>query len=198
MDIKISGRNVKISERLEGYTQKKVERLDRYLPNIRDVRVDLARQNNRRGENMSIAQITVRHDRGAILRTEERTTGDLDLAIDGAVDKMYRQIQRFKGKRRDKLRKRDRYMATAEEIEMAEPMPIDDDEEVVDATVPYPSQEVIRRKHVELIPMDEEEAIEQMELLGHTFFMFLNSETNKVNVLYSRADGGYGLLEPES
>jgi putative sigma-54 modulation protein len=196
MDTRISGRNIQINEALEDYTLQKVDRLDRYLPNIREVRVDLARQHNSRGENLSIAQITVKHERGAILRAEEKTTGEIRHAIDSAVGKMHRQIERFKGKRiKNKRRKGERFMATLEEIEMAESI-LDD---IPDATYAVPDEEapeVIRRKAVELLPMDEAEAIEQMELLGHSFFMFFNAETGKINVLYRRSDEGYGLLEP--
>jgi putative sigma-54 modulation protein len=196
MDIRINGRNMKLTDGLEDYAYRKVDRLDRYLPNIREIRVDLAQQHNSRGENMSIAQITVQHSRGAILRAEEKTTGDVHAAIDVAVDKMYRQINRFKGKRQDKKRRGgNRFMATVEEIELAEALPIPAPNETT-ITTPDGENEVLRRKMVDLVPMDEIEAIEQMELLGHNFFMFFNAETGKVNVIYRRTGGGYGLLEP--
>ncbi|MEM6283330.1 MAG: ribosome-associated translation inhibitor RaiA [Chloroflexota bacterium] len=196
MDIQISGRNVKITDELESYARKKVDRLDRYLPNLRDIRIDLARQHNSKGDNMSIAQITVKHERGAILRSEEKTTADLTQAIDTAVDKMYRQIRRFKGKRIDK-RRRARFHATVEELTAAEPLPIDDTMDTVAEELPDEvADPVVRRKQVNMIPMDEQEAIEQMELLGHSFFMFYNADTGAVNVLYRRADEGYGLLVP--
>ena len=88
-----------VTEALDSYVQKKLERLDRYLPNIMEVRVELGREHTRRGEDLSIAQITVRHQRGAILRAQETIAGEIEAAINLAVDKMYRQIQRFKGKR---------------------------------------------------------------------------------------------------
>ncbi len=195
MDIQISGRNLKITDRLEEYAARKLERLDRYLPNIRDVRVDLARQHNSRGEDMSIAQITIHHERGAILRAEEKSTGDIQQAIDASVDKMYRQIERFKGKRIDK-RRRARFSPTPEELQLAEPLPFEQNgaAEVAEAN----DGEVVRRKALTLVPMDEQEAIEQMELLGHSFFMFYNAETGAVNVLYRRGEGGYGLLQPDA
>ncbi|MEL6148903.1 MAG: ribosome-associated translation inhibitor RaiA [Chloroflexota bacterium] len=195
MDIQISGRNVKITDELESYARKKLDRLDRYLPNLRDVRIDLARQHNSKGDNMSIAQITVKHERGAILRAEEKTTADLNQAIDTAVDRMYRQIRRFKGKRIDK-RRRARFNATPEELTAAEPLPIEETLDAVEETIEEATDPVVRRKQLNLIPMDEQEAIEQMELLGHTFFMFFNADTGAVNVVYRRADEGYGLLEP--
>jgi putative sigma-54 modulation protein len=197
MDVNISGRNIKVTAGLEDYARRKIERLDRYLPNIRDIRVDLATQNNSRGDDMSIAQITVQHERGAILRAEEKTTGEIHQAIDTAVDKMYRQIRRFKGKRISKNRrnKQDRFVPTVEELEAAEDLPLDTSStDVVD--VSEDSDSVVRRKIVALTPMDESEAIDQMELLGHNFFMFYNAESGKVNVVYRRSTEGYGLLEP--
>ena len=198
MDIKVNSRNMKLTDGLEDYARRKVDRLDRYLPNIRQIRVDLARQNNSRGEDMSIAQITVQHERGALLRAEEKSPGDVHHAIDAAVDKMYRRIERFKGKRVDnKRRNRERYMATPEEIASAEDLPIPETPDTTIVEMADGENEVIRRKAVSLVPMDEVEAIEQMELLGHSFFMFFNAESGHVNVLYRRSENGYGLLEPE-
>src|SRR5215470_9567611 len=121
MDIDIQGHDLKVTEGLRNHIQRKLERLDRYLPNIVDVRVEVAREHTRRGEDMSVAQITVRHSRGAILRAQETIPGEPEAAVNVAVDKMYRQIQRFKGKRSRKGQ--DRYTATIEELGVAEAIP---------------------------------------------------------------------------
>jgi putative sigma-54 modulation protein len=202
MNVNIHGQNLTITEGIEEYAQEQVGKLDRYLPNIADIRLDLARRNTKRGEDLTTAQITLRHSRGAILRAEVVVEGDgrdaTLAAINEASDKMYRQIERFKGKREKSLRG-DReghfkYHATREELETAEEMPavnlnnlpeFDDDAEIV------------RRKVILMVGMNEQEAIDQMELLGHRFFVFLNSETNTVNVLYRRDSGGYGVLVPQ-
>jgi putative sigma-54 modulation protein len=205
MDVTIKGRNVKITETLEGYAKKKLDKLDRYLPNIHDVRVDLSHEHTRRGEDLVSAQITVRHERGAILRAEERLAGDINKAIDSAVDKMYRRIQRFKSKRSRKGK--ERFVATIEELGLAEEIP--DVEAYIEEYPEYadvdetPAAEVKatpieRRKDIDLAPMSEAEAIEQMELLGHNFFLFFNADTGKVNALYKRATGGYGILVPQA
>ncbi|MBZ0277043.1 MAG: ribosome-associated translation inhibitor RaiA, partial [Anaerolineae bacterium] len=176
MDVIIQGHNMKISDTLESYAKKQLDKLDRYLPNIYEVRMDLSAQPTRRGENITIAQITIRHSRGAILRAEEKVPGDVRNAINSAVDKMYRQIQRFKGKRSRKGR--ERFTASIEELNMAEAIP-----EVAEyiEEEPYANEEgdprILRRKNVALVAMNEVEAIEQMELLGHTFFVFLNEAT---------------------
>ncbi len=196
MDVTIEGSNIRISDELEQYTLRKLDRLDRYLPRIRIVEVDLSHEHTRRGSDRVSAQITLRHDRGAILRAEEKAEGEIRIAIDGAVDKLYRQIQRFKGKR--KRRGRDRFVASAEELSLAEDIP-----DVSDFQFDFANAEeeqsglpIARRKDVELNPMSELEAIEQMELLDHDFFMFFNAETQIINVLYRRRKGDYGLLVP--
>jgi putative sigma-54 modulation protein len=204
MDVTIQGTNVKVTDDLDAYTRKKLDRLDRYLPRIRQVQVDISYEHTRRGEDLVSAQITVRHARGAILRAEDRTTNDAKKAIDKAVDKMYRRIQRFKGKRSRKGK--ERFTATAEELTMAENIPDMEEyiEEFVDGAGGYveaDSEEeyvvpIARRKDIELSPMTEVEAIEQMELLGHSFFMFYNADTQTINVLYKRTSGDYGLLAP--
>ena len=101
MDIVIHGQNVDITPRLQSYVERKVEKLDRYLPNIVEVQVDLEEEKASRNNDRQIAQITLRHARGSILRAEERTT-DMFVAVDAVVDKMYRQIERYKGKRKRK------------------------------------------------------------------------------------------------
>lgn len=199
MDVNIHGNNIKVTDALAAYARKKLDKLDRYLPNIADVRVDLSQQRSRRGEDVAIAQITVRHQRGAILRAEERVPGDMHAAINSAVDNMYRRIQRFKGKRQRKGR--ERFTATLEELTIAEQIP--DVEEFVEETaavtetVAATEPDIVRRKDIAVTAMNETEAIEQMELLGHTFFVFFNDATGSVNVLYKRASGGYGVLVPQ-
>jgi len=201
MDVNIHGDGIRISEELDRYTRSKINRLDRYLPNIAHIRVELAIIRTHRGADLAIAQITVQHARGAILRAEERmdieNRDTIRLAINKAVDKLHRQIDRFKGKRKDKqqrLRVRDKYQATIAELDVAEEVP---EYEVPDAEGFVPPADIFRRKQIELIPMNEQEAIEQLELLDHNFYMFMNAETERVNVLYRRENGGYGILVPQ-
>ena len=189
----------RISEGLDQYTRSRVDRLDRYLPNIAHVGVELAIIRTHRGADIAIAQITVQHARGAILRAEEKmdieNRDTIRFAINKAVDKLHRQIDRFKSKRKSKNQKvRDKYRATVAELDAAEDVPESaitiDDEAAAQI-------EILRRKQVELIPMNEEEAIEQLELLDHNFYMFMNADSTQVNVLYRRDNGGYGILVPQ-
>ncbi|TET52931.1 MAG: ribosome-associated translation inhibitor RaiA [Anaerolineales bacterium] len=176
MEVSISARNMEVTPRLREYVESKVGKLDRYLSSIDDARVDLRVEQTRSAEHRQVAQLTVRSG-GTILRAEVRT-GDMFASIDAVLDKTYRQIERFKGKRRD------RRQAAGEERPAEEP----EDEAM---------GEIVRVKRFEVRPMSPAEAVEQMELLGHLFFVFVNSEEGAVNVVYKRHDGNYGLLAPE-
>lgn len=199
MDVTIHGQNVKVSDSIDAYARRKLNRLDRYLPGIREIRLDLSHNNSKRGGATNTAQLTVRHQRGAILRTEERDSADFESAINVVVDKMYRRIRRFKGKRIDRNRQPYRFGLSPEELSAAEEMPeVDLPPEAVagEETDEAAIAEVVRRKEVEVTAMTDEEAIEQMELLGHDFFVYFNEGTGNFNVVYRRASGGYGVLVP--
>jgi putative sigma-54 modulation protein len=154
------------------------------MPNLSSVKVDLTTENTRSAVERQVAQITIRDDRGTILRAEERNS-DIFAAIDAVIDKLYRQIERYRGKRKRK------YRGPAEEYDMGEPLPLDEPEIIDDE----PS--IVRMKRFALHPMSAEEAIDQMELLGHDFFVFFNTADDGINVIYKRRDGNYGLLQPE-
>jgi putative sigma-54 modulation protein len=187
LEVDINGRNMEVTDRIKDYVSKKVNRLDRYLPGIEEARVDLAYvKSARSASDRQVAQITVR-GKGFILRSEERAD-DIFAAIDTALDKIQRRIERFKGKH---YRGRGDGKSVADVAGEALPAAIE--EETVE-----PKRVIARRKHFRLSPMDETEALEQMELLGHEdFFVFYNANTNAINVLYRRLDGTYGLIEPE-
>ena len=199
MDVSIHGDGIKITESLDSYARSKIDKLDRYLPNIAHVGVDLSIIRTHRGADLAIAQITVQHARGAILRAEEKMNIEnrdtIRFAINKAVDKLHRQIDRFKSKRKAKNQRiRDRYRATIAELDVAEDVP---QYESVDAEDIVAPTEILRRKALEMIPMTEEEAIEQLELLDHNFYMFMNADSEQINVVYRRDNGGYGILVTE-
>jgi putative sigma-54 modulation protein len=179
MQVTIHGHNLEITPRLQEYVEKKTARLDRYLNTITDVRVDLSVENTRSIADSQVAQFTV-HSRRTILRAEERSD-DIYASIDAVMDKLNRQIERYKGKRQHRKRGGD--------------MPADflTDEDLEEEA----AGEVVRVKRFEVWPMDVQEAIEQMELLGHDFFLFYNAEEAGINLVYRRTDGNYGLLQPQ-
>jgi putative sigma-54 modulation protein len=173
-------KELELTDELKKYVIKKTERLDRYLDQIDETRIDLNyNKTARETENRFVAQITLR-GRGFILRAEERAI-DIRTAFDKVMDKIERQIERYKGKR---IRGRAGAPETSDILK----------EEVLEESKPL----IARRKKFSLVPMDELEAIEQMNLLGHEdFFIFYNIGNNAVNVLYKRRDGTYGIIEPE-
>ncbi len=203
MNIRIEGHNIKITEQMEEYTHKRLDRIDRYLPNIRDVHVEFTHENTRRTDDLISAQITVKHERGAIIRAEEKVRSSYELALNQAIEKLYRRIERFKNKRarKGKVRFSEVLMATAEEMQIAEDIPAEEfteNTEILYADYAEQADEVIRRKALTITPMSEYEAIEQMELLGHQFFVYTNVEDGKINIVYRRDEGNYGILVPNA
>ncbi len=186
MEIVVRGRNVSVTERVQEYVEKKVGKLERYLPIIDEARMELSQEETRSAQHRMTAQLTVR-SRGKVLRAEERDQ-DLFAAIDLVAEKMQRQITRFK----DRLygRGQTRGGETVRVPEATELVA----EAVAEAE---PVGSIARTKTFSVTPMSPEEAIEQMELLGHDFFVFYNSDVDGINVLYRRRTGDYGLLQPE-
>ncbi len=180
LEIGIYTKDLELTDRIQDYATKKVGKLERFLSDIGECRVDLSyAKTARNATDRFIAQITIR-GKGFILRSEERSD-NIFAAIDATVDKMTRQINRFKGKH---WRKR------VGEPEIVTPEIV---EEVEEDVTPL----IVRRKTFNLEPMHEEEALEQLILLGHdAFFVFYNVATERVNVLYRRRDGSYGLIDP--
>jgi len=184
-ELEIQARNMEVTDRINDYIEKKASKLDRFLPAIEETRVELSYEKSARSaSDRHIAQITVR-GKNLLLRSEERAD-DIFAAFDAAVDKIQRQIDRYKGKR---------YRGRGDGRTAADiaPAPVveeleEDEEEVM----------IVRRKKFALVPMNEAEAIEQMSLLGHdNFFIFFDADANRVKVLYRRRNGTYGLIEPE-
>ena len=181
-NIEIFGREFEVTDNIREYVTKKVSKLDRHLGTIDEIRVELAFvKAARSATDRYVAQMTVR-GKGFILRAEERAD-DIRTAMDNAVDKLSRQVIRFKGKH---------YRGRGDGKSVAEMAPETDLplEEIEEAPA------IVRRKKFDVVPMDEMEALEQMKLLGHdNFFVFDNAKSGLVNVLYRRRDGTYGLIE---
>ncbi len=180
--VEVFGHNLEVSDRLKTYVTKKASRLDRYLTEIEWVKVDMDYVKAARdATDRFVAQITVK-GRRALQRTEERSD-DATAAFDKAIDKMQRQLERYKGKH---------HRGRGDGSKAADIALVPEEEETV------PSSIISRRKTFELVPMSEADALEQMKLLGHdNFFIFYNLESRAINVLYRRRDNSYGLIEPK-
>ncbi len=181
-NIEITVKNMELTDRIRTYVIKKFEKIDRLLGEIENAHVVLSyAKSAREPADRQVTEITL-HGKGFILRTEERAD-DILTSIDNAIDKLSRQIERFKGKRQ-RIRSGASRTAESEQEKMI----------TQEETLPT----IVRRKQFFLEPMDEQEAIEQMKLLAHeNFFLFYNINTNSIAVLYVRRDGTLGLIEPK-
>lgn len=175
MEFIIRGDKLKITKAMNDYIEEKLGKLDKYLKNSDDIRVNVIVKVKNHEQRVEITIPLKTY----ILRSEE-TKDDFYAAVDKAVDKLERQI------RKNKTRMMSKQVKTNIDFDMSE-IEFDKDE----------NKKVLKRKTVEIKPMNEDEAILQMELLGHQFYMYKDSDTNKVVVVYKRNDGNYGIIESE-
>ena len=175
MKITIIERKMQISDELRDYATKKITKLDRYFQKDTSATITFSELKGRQ-----TAEVTVRHN-GMVFRAEETTT-DMFASVDGMIRSIERQIRRNKTRLEKKLREGAFDKAAANDASLAE---------YVEDTY-----EIVRRKHFDVVPMTVEEAILQMNLVGHQFFFFKNAEDDDMPaVIYKRAAGGYGLIE---
>ncbi|SDZ34014.1 putative sigma-54 modulation protein [Evansella caseinilytica] len=184
MNFKIRGENLEITPALREYVEKKVGRLEKYFesPLRSDVNVKMSVSSNDQRVEITIPMTKL------LLRAEEKHS-DMYAAIDLVIEKLERQIRKHKTKVNRKFRQDDslKYMFKNELEPLVEEQPEYTEEEL----------EIVRTKRFALKPMDAEEAVLQMDMLGHNFFVFSNAENGRTNVVYKRRDGRYGLIEPQ-
>ncbi len=177
MRLHVKGKNVELSPALKDYAQKKLGRLDRHLNDSARVELELAAERNPSiGENQ-VAEATI-WTKGPVLRARE-SSHDMKASIDLLVDKLERQAQRYREKRRRGAARSQDHGVAAERVGEVAP------------------RAIVKTKQFAVKPMAPEEAILQLELIGHDFFVFQNADTDGVNVVYRRRDGDYGLIEPQ-
>ncbi|MBA7485982.1 Ribosome hibernation promotion factor [subsurface metagenome] len=178
MELQMTGTNMELSSPVREYLERKLGKFSRHLPNIIESKVEITEEKTKSPRQHFVVQVTI-NSNGTLLRGEERGE-DLFTAIDKVVDVMNRQIEHYKGKAYK--RGRGNSMTKGEfsqEIKTS------------------PRKKVIKVKQFTIKPMSVDEAIDQMELLGHDFFLFFNADTEELNLLYRRKDGNYGLIKPE-
>jgi putative sigma-54 modulation protein len=185
MDLQIKPHGVALTGELQGYIDRKLGRLDRYLDRVTDAKLELREEQRRTGGIKHIAQMTLATN-FALLRAEEEAA-DIHAAVDAVAIKMERQIVRYRSKWKSRRHNHRGPAPVLPEAEFAD----DEAEELTDSAI-------LRTKSFSSKPVDPDEAVEQMELLGHEFFAFINARTGAVNVVYKRRSGGYGLLQPQS
>lgn len=174
MKVNIYGKNMQLTEALKEATIKKVERLDKFFQNDVEVKVVLSIER----KNQKV-EVTIPFN-GRIARVEE-SSDDMYNSIDEAVESLEQQLRKYKTKLQDKKH-------SSESIKFENFESLDDEENEF---------KVVKTKKFAIKPMNIEEAVLQMDLLKHNFFVFLNADSEEVNVVYKRKDNNYGLIEPE-
>ena len=180
--MEIVGKNLEGWESIQEYVKKKIGKLGRYLPKIDETKVEIREEKTKSPKDRFTVQVTL-DSNGTLLRAEERAES-VSRAVDAVYEVLTRQIERYKSKlyRRGRGSSLTRQTATAED------------------SVSYEGEvepKVVKVKRFATRVMSVAEAAEQMELLGHDFFLFVNSDGTKLSLLYRRKDGDYGLIEPE-
>jgi putative sigma-54 modulation protein len=190
MNVTFRSHHTSIDSDLKEHAEKKLARLERYLPRVDDITVEVTREETRAASQRCAVQITVRSG-GSILRGEERAA-EPQAAFDRAAEVISRQAQRHK-KRLDGRRHSGASKELVSDMANAAPAGSAPESDVAD----YVEGDVVRVKRFDAKPMSQEEALAQMDLLGHDFFLFLDRRTNEFAVLYKRKDGHFGLLSPD-
>ncbi|MGX6445265.1 ribosome hibernation-promoting factor, HPF/YfiA family [Neobacillus sp. K501] len=180
MNYNVRGENIEVTPAIREYVEKKISKLERYFTETPEAKVNVNLRFNQ--DKTSKVEVTIPLP-NLVLRAEE-TNVDMYGAIDLISDKLERQIRKHKTKVNRKFREKGDFPITFAVSENTEAHDVEDED-----------LELVRTKRFDLKPMDSEEAILQMNLLGHSFYVFNNSETNRTNVVYKRKDGRYGLIE---
>lgn len=199
MDVQIRAAGFKVSEDMQAFIDKKMAKLDRLAEHVVDAHLELKKESTRIGGEITTAQLTLQTGRH-VLRAEERNT-ESTKAIDAAVDKLVTQVRKFNGKRSDRKKRGtfsngtprvSDYLTLDQQVGNNEEIESSGDEAATN------KERLVRTKRFLMKPMIVDEAIDQMELIGHDFFLFQNADEDELNVLYRRRDGSYGLLAPTS
>ena len=176
MKCKIRGEKIKVTSAIQEYVENKLSRLDKYFKSV-DVEASVLIKV--KGKEQAI-EVTIPYDKYT-LRSEERRD-DLYAAIDLVIDKLEGQIRKNKTKLKKQIKKSEEFFNFDYEI----------------ANEDVQENKIVKRKSFEMKPMSEEEAILELELLGHDFYIYRDYKTNDINVLYKRKDGNYGIIETNS
>ncbi len=180
MRLQVKGRNVEVSESIRRYAEEKLSKLERQLADPTQVELELAVETNPSIANDHVAEATI-WTKGPTLRARESSSA-FEASIDQLVDKLERQVKRYREKRsRREAGRRLNGQPTPEPQFSAEQL----------------DRMIVKSKQFELRPMSPEEAVLQLELVGHDFFVFEHEETGATNVVYRRRDGGYGHIETD-
>jgi putative sigma-54 modulation protein len=176
----VKGRNLEVSDAIRDYAEQKLAKLERQLEDPR-VELELAVERNPSISASQVAEATI-WTRGPVLRAREASS-DMHASIDQLVEKLERQVTRYRTRGRSRRRRAARANGPAPEMA---PVAAEDS-----------GDEIVKTKTFAVTPLSPQEAVLQLELVGHDFFVFRNDDSGEVNVVYRRRDGQYGLIEPQ-
>ncbi len=179
MRLQVKGKNVEVSESIRSYAERKLARLENKLAAPTQVELELAVERNASIAANHVAEATI-WTKGPTLRAREASS-DMKASIDQLVEKLERQVIRYRDKRRRRAGRDDGGVPM-------DATPIENDR---------PGRGIVKVKQFAVKPMTPEEAVLQLELVGHDFFVFQNADSGEVNVVYRRRDGDYGHIEPQ-
>src|SRR4051794_5456336 len=182
MRLQVKGKNIEVSPSIRTYAEEKIGKLSRQLADPTSVEVELAVEKNPSIAASHVAEATI-WTKGPTLRARE-SSADMKMSIDQLVDKLERQVKRYREKRREEPRRHARANGHVAALPV-EPAVEDEGE-------PW----IVKIKQFSVEAMTPDEAVLQLELVGHDFFVFRNAESDEVNVVYRRRAGDYGLIDP--
>ena len=190
MKLVIPGKNIEITDAIREYVQQKIEKAVNHFQNLTtEVDVHLSVARNPRISSSQAAEVTI-YANGIAIRAEERSE-NLYASIDLVADKIARQLRKYKERLQDKkTQTQSKTSLTTTEQPVVSDL-------IGDRTPELPS-EVVRTKYFAMPPMTITEALEQLQLVGHDFYMFRNAETDEINVVYERNHGGFGVIQPRN
>lgn len=193
MQIVVSGKNLHLSPSLKDYAEKKLGSIKKYFDHIIEVDVTLSVNDAKEVSSSKVCEVTVWAN-GIVIRGR-KASEDLYASIDMVADKIERQVKKYKDKLRDVPRRqtnRSEKLAVHKVLSFGEAPVGGADQKTAERT-----PQIVRSGTFSMKPMFADEAAEQLDLLRQGFYVFSNAETNKVNVIYKRSDGNFGLIEPE-
>lgn len=190
MKLVIQGKNIEITDSIREYVSQKIEKAVSHFQNITtEVDVNLSVARNPRVNSKQMAEVTI-YANGTVIRAQEGSE-TLYASIDMVADKIARQLRKYKERRLDQ---KTHSQVTTRDVVEQEAVEVD----LIGDRTPELPNEVVRTKYFAMPPMSLDEALEQLQLVDHDFYMFRNAETGEINVIYERNHGGYGVIQPRN
>ncbi len=181
MELKVTGTNMEIPAAAQRYIESRFKKLTKHLPDIIDIRVDVSEEGTKSPQQRYVVRAAVNSGVGRNVFHGEERAEDLMMATDRVTEVLSRQLEKYKGKLYDRGRGNPFVRGKFPQTE----------------TVAGNNRRIVKTKHFVILPMTTEEAIEAMEQLNHDFFLFVETDSNEIRLLYRRRDGNYGLIRPE-